>query len=471
MNDLKQALLGGYAAVRITNEKEFEQVIEFLAIKNCFLANKEPVTKLTYPGGTVFALYRADDGFIWWSPIADIDMNKYKLIDVKQLALDKVDDQAILEANATVVEEVKELTEENMTLVVMAKPNNDAIPSNIDNLLKLIPAIKSKANIVVTEDNYKSFVAKGSGLVPTLRKYAKGIKDEKKKLKDSYMSAFEDFSKKTDMVIDALETTAKEINDNVNVYVEQKKDADKKEKTAKIEELKAVLVDKGMLSKEFADKFAFDERWLNVSCSNKKFMEEVDNQFQDLIEQEKAEKQNLEMIENTIVNTCQIAGVDEKLINRNKYQLLVKAGQNLGDITKMIADEVNALKQQKEGMLEAQKREDALREERFKKQQEEAEKRHQEELKQVTEDVNHATEADQSNQTILSDEKTGEIYAKYNDVGVTIKIQTPPAKVPEDKIFAYTYRFEGNCKAILTFNKCLKALSKVFKSFKYTKVN
>ena len=57
MNDLKQALLGGYAAVRITNEKEFEQVIEFLAIKNCFLANKEPVTKLTYPGGTVFALY------------------------------------------------------------------------------------------------------------------------------------------------------------------------------------------------------------------------------------------------------------------------------------------------------------------------------------------------------------------------------------------------------------------------------
>lgn len=468
MNDLKQALLGGYAAVRITNEKEFEQVIEFLAIKNCFLANKEPVTKLTYPGGTVFALYRADDGFIWWSPVADIDRNKYQLIDVKQLALDKVDDQAILEANATVVEEVDDVNESNMTLVVTDKPENSTIPSNIDELVALIPTIEAKANVVVTAENYKSFTAKGTGIVPELRRYAKNIKDEKKKLKDSYMKSFDEFSKKADLVVNALETTAKTIANNVDIYEQQRKDEARKEKMAKIEELKAVLVDKGMLSKEFADKFAFDERWLNVSCSNKKFMEEVDKQFQDLIEQEKSEKQNLEMIENTIVNTCQIAGVDEKLINRNKYQLLVKAGQNLGDITKMITDEVNALKQQKEAMVEAQKREDALKEERFKKQQEEAEKRHQEELKQVS--GNNLAAAPNTNATILVDEKTGEVYAKANDKAVTVAIQEAPAKVPEDKIFAYTYRFEGNCKAILTFNKCLKALSKVFKSFKYMEV-
>lgn len=468
MNDLKQALLGGYAAVRINNEKEFNKVIEFLAIKNCFLANKEPVTKLTYPGGTVFALYRADDGFIWWSPIADIDMNKYQLIDVKQLDLETVDDQMILDANAIVVEEVKDVNESNMTLVVTDKPENSTIPSNIDELVALIPTIEAKANVVVTAENYKSFTAKGTGIVPELRKYAKNIKDEKKKLKDSYMKSFDEFSKKVDLVVNALETTAKTIANNVDIYEQQRKDEARKEKMAKIEELKAVLVDKGMLSKEFADKFAFDERWLNVSCSNKKFMEEVDKQFQDLIEQEKAEKQNLEMIENTIVNTCQIAGVDEKLINRNKYQLLVKAGQNLGDITKMITDEVNALKQQKEGMLEAQKREDALREERFKKQQEEAEKRHQEELKQVS--GNNLAAAPNTNATVFADERTGEVYAKATDKDITVAIQEAPAKVPEDKIFAYTYRFEGNCKAILTFNKCLKALSKVFKSFKYMEV-
>ena len=467
MNDLKQALLGGYAAVRITNEKEFEQVIEFLAIKNCFLANKEPVTKLTYPGGTVFALYRADDGFIWWSPVADIDRNKYQLIDVKQLALDKVDDQAILEANATVVEEVDDVNESNMTLVVTDKPENSTIPSNIDELVALIPTIEAKANVVVTAENYKSFTAKGTGIVPELRRYAKNIKDEKKRLKDRYMKSFDEFSKKVDLVVNALETTAKTIANNVDIYEQQRKDEARKEKMKKIEKVKKVLVEKEMLSQEYADKFVFDECWLNVSCSNKKLIEEANKQFHELIDQEKLDKQNLEMIENTIVNTCQIAGVDEKLINRNKYQLLVKAGQNLGDITKMITDEVNALKQQKEGMLEAQKREDALREERFKKQQEEAEKRHQEELKRVQ---NTAPAPADVTVNVFADERTGEVYAKATDKDITVAIQEAPAKVPEDKIFAYTYRFEGNCKAILTFNKCLKALSKVFKSFKYMEV-
>lgn len=467
MNEMQSKLLGGYAAVRINNQDEFKKVIEFLAIKNCFLANKEPVTKLTYPGGTVFALYRADDGFIWWSPIADIDMNKYQLIDVKQLDLETVDDQMILDANAIVVEEVKDVNESNMTLIVTDKPENSTIPSNIDELVALIPTIEAKANVVVTAENYKSFTAKGTGIVPELRKYAKNIKDEKKKLKDSYMKSFDEFSKKVDLVVNALETTAKTIANNVDIYEQQRKDEARKEKMAKIEELKAVLVDKGMLSKEFADKFAFDERWLNVSCSNKKFMEEVDKQFQDLIEQEKAEKQNLEMIENTITNTCQIAGVDEKLINRNKYHLLVRSGQNLGDVTKLITDDVNALKKQKEGLLEAQKREEALREERFKKQQEEAEKRHQEELKRVQ---NTAPAPADVTVNVFADERTGEVYAKATDKDITVAIQEAPAKVPEDKIFAYTYRFEGNCKAILTFNKCLKTLSKVFKSFKYMEV-
>lgn len=463
MNELQQKLLGGYAAVRINNLDEFNKVVDFLAIKNCFLANNETVKRMKYPGNMTFVIFRADDGFIWWSPVADIDTKKYQLIDVKDLGLEEVNDQIILEANAAVVEEIKELTEENMTLVVIAKPDNDAIPSNVDDLLKLIPAIKSKANIVVTEDNYKSFVAKGTGIVPELRRHAKNIKDEKKKLKDSYMASFEDFSKKVDLVVDALETTAKTIADNVDIFEQQRKDEARKEKMLKIEELKKVLIDKRMISKEYADKFKFDERWLNVSCSNKKFMEEVDKQFQDLINQQNIEKQNLEMIENTIANTCQITGVDEKLINKAKYLLLLQQGTNLGDITKLITGDINTLKKQKEAMVEAQKREDALKEERFKKQQEETEKRHQEELKQA-----QSITAEANN--VLADEKTGEVYAKYNDAGVTIKIQTPPAKVPEDKIFSYTYTFEGNCRAVLTFNKCLKALSKVFKSFKYMEV-
>lgn len=467
MNELQQKLLGGYAAVRINNLDEFNKVVGFLAIKNCFLANNETVKRMKYPGTSTFVLYRADDGFIWWSPIADIDTKKYQLIDVKDLEIEEVNDQTILEANATVIEEVDDVNESNMTLVVTDKPENSTIPSNIDELVALIPTIEAKANVVVDENNYKTFIAKGTGLVPTLRKYAKGLRDEKKKIKDAYMQSFDEFSKKVDLVVNALETTAKNIAVNVDIFEQQRKDEARKEKMLQIEELKKVLIDKKMISKEYADKFEFDERWLNVSCSNKKFMEEVDKQFQDLINQQNIEKQNLEMIENTITNTCQIIGVDEKLINKIKYLLLLQQGTNLGDITKMITDEVNALKQQKERMLEAQKREEALREERFKKQQEEAERRHQEELKQV-----QNTTSDPVNEIVdvFADEKTGEVYAKATDKDITVAIQEAPAKVPENKIFSYTYTFEGNCRAILTFNRCLKALSKLFKSFKYMEV-
>lgn len=449
-------LLGGYAAVRCENKKEFDKVIEILSIKNCFLANKEPVSKMSYPGDSVFALFRGDDGFIWWSPIKDVDTNKYQLVSVAELNIDCNIENNVIDANVISEKEVVDVNEKNMTLTVLNKPESSGIKSNVNELVALIPAIQAKANVVVTAENYKEFIAKGTGLVPTLRKYAKGLRDEKKMIKDAYMASFDEFSNNVDSVINALETTAKKIDDEVKHFIDQQKESLRKEREIEINKLKEVLIENKMISKEYADKFNFDEKWLNASCSTKRFKEEVEAQFNKLIEKEKLDKQNLEMIENTIVNTCTVAGVDEKLINKAKYLLLLQQGTNLGDITKMITDEVNALKQLKEGMLEAQKREEALREERFKK--------HQEELKQVQ---NISLEA---NDNVLADEKTGEVYAKYNDAGVTIKIQTPPAKVPEDKIFAYTYRFEGNCKAILTFNKCLKALSKLFKSFKYMEV-
>lgn len=467
MNDLQNKLLGGYAAVRINNKQEFEAVIEWLAIKNCFLANKEPITKMNYPGDSMFVLYRADDGFIWWAPVNDVDTNKYQLVDVKQLELNLIDDQKIVEANVTVTSEVTELNEQVLTLVTNTKPEGATIDSNIDNLVALIPVIKAKANVVVTEENYKSFIAKGTGVVPELRKWAKAIDDERKRSKKVYMDSFATYENKVKSVIDALNSTAQKIADDVDIYVQEQKEKARKEKQESIEQLKAALIKNGMISKEYADKFVFDEKWLNASCSNKKFQDEVEKQFNALMEQEKNDKQSLALIESTIVNTCAMAGVDEKLISREKYRLQYQAGNNLGEITKNITDEINVLKKQKEAIVEAHKREDALKEEQVKKQQEEAEKRHQEELKQAIQNRSVPTG---TNVNILADEKTGVPYARTTDKGITIAIQEAPANFPEDKIFSYTYTFEGNCKAILTFIKCLKALSKVFKSFKYMEV-
>lgn len=461
-------LLGGYAAVRCENKKEFDKVIEILSIKNCFLANKEPVSKMSYPGDSVFALFRGDDGFIWWSPIKDVDTNKYQLVSVAELNIDCNIENNVIDANVISEKEVVDVNEKNMTLTVLNKPESSGIKSNVNDLVALIPVIQAKANVVVDENNYKTFIVKGSGTVPLLRKYAKNLKNEKKKIKDAYMQSFDEFSNNVDKVINALEITAKKIDDEVKYFIDQQKESLRKEREIEINKLKEVLIENKMISKEYADKFNFDEKWLNASCSTKRFKEEVEAQFNSLIEKEKLDKQDAQMIENTITNTCQITGVDEKLINKTKYLLLLQQGTNLGDITKMITDEVNALKQQKERMLEAQKREEALREERFKKQQEEAEKRHQEELKQVS--GNNLAAAPNTNATVFVDEKTGEVYAKANDKAITVAIQEAPARVDKDKIFSYTYTFEGNCKAILTFNKCLKVLSKVFKSFKYMEV-
>ena len=464
MNELQQKLLGGYAAVRINNLDEFNKVVGFLAIKNCFLANNETVKRMKYPGTSTFVLYRADDGFIWWSPIADIDTKKYQLIDVKDLGLEQIDDQIILEANAVVVEEIKELTEENMTLVVMTKPEHVTIPSNIDELVALIPAIEAKANVVVDENNYKTFIAKGSGTVPLLRKYAKNLKDEKKKIKDAYMQSFDEFSNNVDKVINALEITAKKIDDEVKHFIDQQKESLRKEREIEINKLKEVLIENKMISKEYADKFNFDEKWLNASCSMKRFKEEVEAQFNSLIEKEKLDKQNIELLETTIINTCSIAGIDDSLVKRDKYKTLIKIGQNLGEVTKMITDDINTLKKQKEALL-AQQKKDA---ETINL---EAEKIAQGASLHVSLGVPTAQPDIKAVVTMpVTDDKTGEVIGHVSDEQVTVKVQTPPPSVPEDKIFSYTYTFEGNCRAVLTFNKCLKALSKVFKSFKYMEV-
>lgn len=50
MNEFQTGLLNELVAVKVASKEEFEKVINFLSINNCFLVNGEPVVKLTYPG-------------------------------------------------------------------------------------------------------------------------------------------------------------------------------------------------------------------------------------------------------------------------------------------------------------------------------------------------------------------------------------------------------------------------------------
>ena len=61
MNEFQSGLLNELVAVKITTKEEFEKVINFLSINNCFLVNGEPVVKLTYPGDKAFVILKQDN--------------------------------------------------------------------------------------------------------------------------------------------------------------------------------------------------------------------------------------------------------------------------------------------------------------------------------------------------------------------------------------------------------------------------
>lgn len=466
MNDLQNKLLGGYAAVRIAGKEEFEKVIEWLAIENCFLANKEPVSKMNYPGDTIFVLYRADDGFIWWSPVVDVDTNKYQLIDVKQLELNLIDDQKIIEANAIVTSEITELNEKVLTLVSNTKPEGAIVDSNVDSLVALIPVIKAKANVVVTEENYKSFVAKGTGVVPELRKWANAIDDERKRSKKVYMDSFKTYENKVISVVDALNTTAQKIANDVDVHVQKQKDKLRKEREGDIETLKKIMISKEIISKEYADKFVFDEKWLNVSCSKKKFQTEAEKQFSDLIEQEKLDKQNMELIEGTIVNTCAMVGVDEKLISREKYRLRLVIGENLGSITKDITDEINALKKQAEALKVQANQKAKLQKEHFEKQQREVELKNQQEIETLKKQAQKSPVEASENEQIFK--RGDEIIAKATGKYVVTEIKETPEKY-KGKTWTKTFEFTGDLASLQMLNRYMEFL-KQSKEFDFKEV-
>lgn len=460
MNDLQNKLLGGYAAVRIAGKEEFEKVIEWLAIKNCFLANKEPVSKMNYPGDAIFVLYRADGGFIWWAPVADIDTNTYQLVDVKQLELNLIDDQKIIEANATVTGEIVELNEKALTLVTNTKPEGATIDSNVDSLVALIPVIQSKANVVVTEENYKSFIAKDTGVVPELRKWAKAIDDERKRSKKVYMDSFNTYENKVKSVVEALNTTAQKIANDVDVYIQEKKDKLRKEREEIIEQLKEVLIKKEMISREYANKFVFDEKWLNASCSNKKFQSEAETQFNDLMNQENLYKKDMELIESTIINTCTMVGVDEKLISRGKYKLQYQIGNNLGDITKNITDEINALKTQKEALK-------AEAEKELQHQKVQLETQHKKELEKVQKEVVHQPSIEPNKDEQIF-KRGDEIIAKTTGKYVVTEIKETPEKF-NGKTWTKTFEFTGDLASLQMLNRYMEFL-KQSKEFDFNEV-
>ena len=291
MNEFQTGLLNELVAVKITTKEEFEKVINFLSINNCFLVNGEPVVKLTYPGDKAFVILKQDNAIFWQPANQELD-ERYKVVNVIEF-FRPTEEEKVVEAKAEVIEDEVAINEKNLTIVIDLPPNGGFIESNADDLLKLIPAIKAKAGVVVDERNYKDFVKKGEGMVPLYRNYAKKLNRKLIDNRKRYMEEFITFESKIKKVINALNETADTVAENVDVYVKEQKEALRKERQAAIDQLKEVLISRKMISKKYADQFVFDEKWLNASTSKKKFEEQVEAQFNALMEKEKNDKLNL----------------------------------------------------------------------------------------------------------------------------------------------------------------------------------
>lgn len=479
MNDLQNKLLGSYAAVRINNREEFNEVIEWLSIKNRFMANGEPVSKMKYPGDATIAIFCDEKGTFTWSTILNVNTDIYELIDVKQLELDLINDEKIIEANATVVNEVVELNEKVLTLVANTKPEGATVDSNVDSLVALIPVIKAKANVVVTEENYKSFVAKGSetvpkGIVPELRKWAKAIDDERKRSKKVYMDAFDTYETKVKSVVDALNTTAQKIADDVDHFVKEeiKKSRDFLENFIN-KSLESGITD-GDISKEYADKFVFNEDWLKRTKwfiygekPKKAIFDEIKKEFERLVALETKDKQDIEFIDTTIKSTCLIAGIDEKLISREKYRLQLVTGTNLGEITKNITDEVNNAKKREEAIKAQAQAEIEHQKQDFERRQKEAEIEHQKQVEKLKKQAQQASDKTNENEQLFK--RGDEIIAKVNGNNVVTEIKETPEKY-NGKTWTKTFEFTGDLGSLQMLNRYMEFLKQSNETFDFKEV-
>lgn len=465
MNEFQSGLLNELVAVKITTKEEFEKVINFLSINNCFLVNGEPVVKLTYPGDKAFVILKQDNAIFWQPANQELD-ERYKVVNVIEF-FRPTGEKNVIEAKAEVIEEHVDIDEKHLSLEVQKRPANEAIVSNIDEMVKLIPAIEAKKGVVVDEKNFKDFVKAKTGMVPLYRSYAKKLETERKAVKKAYIEPYQEFEAKVNKVVKALNDTASVVAENVDVFVQKQKEALRKERQAAIDQLKEVLISRKMLSKEYADQFVFDEKWLNASTSKKKFEEQVEAQFNALMEKEKNDKLNLEMVEKTIINACLIANIDEKLISREKYQALLNT-EGLPKVTEMITDEVDNIKKQSQAVAQQKEAEFQHQKEGFEKKQKEAELQHQKELEAVKKQAIHsAEEAVQPKYTPIK--RGEETIANVNDKYVVTEIKQTPEKYQGQK-WKRTFEFEGDLAALQMLNRYMDVIKSINPTFSFGEV-
>lgn len=474
-DEIKNNFLGANVAIVVSSQEQVEKLIEFMSIKNLFLEDGNPVRNLNLKINTPIAFFRNyersyidydnpslvekdyalasfDDVFVEQTTLFGnegvINPNKDLFTDTEEKAMDAEAKETVNELS--LLEVINRLEVESVTPA--------AIEENITEYKEmLLKAVKQYSNIVVTEENYKELTATRADL----NKKKDYLVEQRKKVKKEASKQIDEFFASIGEVIKAIEGVVKPLDEDIKKFDTATKEKRKEEMmNGVIRPLIDKAVSAGMITQKYADMFIFDNSWLNASAVTKtgnltaKTKEAVNNEFNRVLALYQQSVRDIETIKSTILILSQKSGLEPGALNPDTYVEIYEKGKTMPEIQQMLNDDIERLTKAVERQAE-------------KKAQKLASK-----TQTSKDEVNIQNEENAStNQNIvpLMDEKTGEIVAKYNGRQILAEMAVAPAGY-EDKEFSYTYSFSGPCAVIMTLNRFLKLLSKVFPQFKYERL-
>lgn len=438
MNELQNLFLGANVAVIVRDENEFNKLKEWMAEKNLFLANKEPVNKMQYPGARVGIYRNVEDLAVYWSPVNDLAGLGYKSSDLMNFLFSEM----VIETEAKVIDEVSNIDLDiSITEVVPA-----TITSNIKELKEVtIPKIKQYAKTVVTAENYKDI----DTMLTNLKKAKETLNKGKVATKKEASKTIAEFETDVKDILFVFDEVIGHLAEQTNAFKNAEKEKRRKEIQKDIDDTVAEGIERGELTQEYANKFKFDETWLNKTMSRTKVNKEIMTQIKELAKEYKRDKNDLDAIVGTI-NSQNVPGA---LMSQDKYIRLYQTGVTLPEVLKIITNDGISIRE-------------GIEKEKAKAVEDARETIVQETVNNMEQSVailKEDTVIDQQTLTNHIDDKTGEVIAKSDEDKIIMKIQE---NKNSEKVYKYIYEFEGNFSAIKTFNNFLKVLSKINKTFK-----
>lgn len=488
--NVRNEFLGCTSAIVVHNEQELESMKNFMSIENLYTKEgniARQVTCSNFP--TVFyrdieGMYidHADEEYL-----RNMNYRIYNFVDVqeqssqqmnffggedapnvrqpdKELMADPMEDTTI-EADAKVVENELSLNEAFNRVVV-----GEVVPAEIkgysieakDTIIKEISKYK---NTVVTSDNYSDLEKE---TLKDLRAKQKDVESARAKFKKKALEKVDVYVADMTEIANTLKDVISALKTNIDVFVtEENKRVKDALYSETIDPTLDIMVKNGIIDEQTRTMFEFNDRWLNKSARTstgnltKKTSDEINVELNRLAEMYAQKQKDIETIKSTVENLAIAHGVDKETLKADTYLDLYKNGYSMPQVQQRINDDLanikNAIEREKEkARIEAEN-----------KQREAVQGVNAQQVQNNIVEEKIAESDFQEEMFNLVDEKidaqTGEKISEVVAVGNSKQIKV---KIDENKVstntYEYVYCFSGNLQSMVTFNRVIKLLTKMF---------